>query len=157
LGTRASGLVLLALTGAGCGLGDVQPVPLYDAGNRRSPDQVATLGGYVASVDGRDVSALGGAFELLPGCHIVTTPTHWGNMSTNSGVSVTTGAVTFAVSMQAGHRYSIVSASDQNGAPTFRVTIRMDEANLAGEFIGSFAPVKTSAELEACRRAQTAP
>jgi hypothetical protein len=152
LGTRASQLLLLLACGAGCGFGAEQPVPLYDAGNRLGPDEVATLGGYLAHVDGRDVSALGGAFEVLPGCHVVTTPTNWGSMSTTSGVSASTGAVTFAVPMVAGHHYAIISVSEQSGAPTFRVRVRMDETNASGDFVRSFDPVKTSAELDACRQ-----
>jgi hypothetical protein len=145
------------LAGAGCITTDAPAVPLYDAGNRPGPDQVATLGGYVAWVDGRDVTKLGGAFELLPGCHIVTTPTRFGGDNTTGAISATTGALTFAVSMVAGRHYLIVLGDDLNGAPTGRVTVRLNEMDAAGEAVRAIGPANSSEEIEACRREQVAP
>lgn len=125
-------------------------MPLYP-GSRLGPEQVATLGGYVAYVDGRDVSGLGGAFEVLPECHVVITPTSWGGVSTSGGVSAKTAAHIFAVPMVAGHHYSIISVSNEDSGPRSRVRVRMDETNPSGDFVRSFAPAKTPGELQACR------
>jgi len=155
LGTRASCLFLL-LAGLGCGFHDEPLVPLYP-GDRLGPGQVATLGGYVAWVDGRDVSALGGAFELLPGCHVVTTPTHWGSMYGQGGRSASTGAVTFAVPMQPGYHYLVVSTAEGTSGPTFHTRTRVDETDPAGNPVRTLERVKTAPELTACRRAQAGP
>lgn len=155
MGTRASVAFVLLLASAGCGFHEEPLVPLYP-GNRLGSDQVATLGGYVAWVDGRDVSALGGAFELLPGCHVVTTPTHWGGMTSSGGRSATTGAVTFAVLMQAGYHYLVVSTAESTG-PRFHTRTQVDETDPAGNTARSFERVKTAAEIEACRQAPAAP
>jgi hypothetical protein len=145
-------LFSLPWAGAGCGFHEEPPVPLYP-GERLGAGQVATLGGYVAHVDGRDVGTLGGAFELLPGCHVVATPTHWGGGNSYGGVAATTGVVTFAVPMVAGNHYLVITESGGgNSAPTAQVTVRVDESNPGGDFVRSFERVKSSAEVEACRQ-----
>lgn len=71
----SSGLVL-AVTILGCIAGEGRGYPLYpttDAGPM-APSRVARLAGYVRFVDGVDVSEHGTTFELLPGCHLVGTP-----------------------------------------------------------------------------------
>ena len=80
------------------------------AGARPSPTQVATLTEeklipgnkcsvcmrpLIKSIDGREVSDLGGYFELLPGCHRVQTED---------------GSAFFPLNMRPGFRYSIVRA-----------------------------------------------
>ena len=166
MGTPGRALVGLALclavclaflAATGCVTMDAPAVPLYDAANRPGPDQVATLGGYVAWVDGRDVSKLGGAFELLPGCHIVTTPTRWGGDNTTGAVSATTGAVPFAVPMVASHHYLVVIVDNLRGAPTGRVTVQVTETDAAGGSVRAIAPASSSGEIEACRREQASP
>jgi hypothetical protein len=53
------------------------------------------------------------AFELLPGCHIVRTPTRWKRGSDQGdlqigGIVASTGELTFAVPMKPGYAYEIV-------------------------------------------------
>jgi hypothetical protein len=58
---------------AGCAsTADVRGCPLY-SGARRPRADVAELLGPVALVDGAEVPSGIGAFELLPGCHLVRT------------------------------------------------------------------------------------
>jgi hypothetical protein len=156
LGTRADLLLMLGLlAGAGC-ITDAPAVPLYDAGNRLGPDQVATLGGYVGWVDGRDVSKLGGAFELLPGCHIITTPTTSGGSTTTGATKITTSPTTFAVPMVAAHRYLVDIKEGMRGGPSFEVTVQIDEMDPTGEPIRSLHPA-TGAEIQACRQQTIVP
>jgi hypothetical protein len=71
--------------------------PLYpsDTG-RRDESEVALLGGYVQFVDGQDVGSHGGLFEVLPGCHVIGTPSRWlASSPTGTGaVTASTGKVT---------------------------------------------------------------
>jgi hypothetical protein len=113
---------------------------------------VATLGGYVASVDGRDVSKLGGAFELLPGCHVITTPTGWGASSGMGAIKATTGAVTFVVPMFPGRRYLLVT----NPAPLDRVTVQINEMDATGHSLRAIWPARSTAEVLACHMATLA-
>ncbi|HVV51964.1 MAG TPA: hypothetical protein VHO06_20005 [Polyangia bacterium] len=132
MGTPASGLLLLALLGgAGCIMETERGVPLYDLPARPGLDQVAPLGGYVAAVDGRDVSELGGAFELLPGCHVVTTPTHWGNGGRYDPVTANVSALELPIAMVAGRHYLVVS-SNTHGAPVGRATLDVSETDAHG-------------------------
>jgi hypothetical protein len=129
-----------------CIVGSERGLPLYTAAERPSVDQVATLAGYVATVDGRDVSALGTVFELLPGCHFVETPTQWGGQTRSGGISATTGRRTFVVPMVAAHL--VVTDVDR---PMRVATVRMNETDVAGRPVRSFPPHATRAEVDACR------
>src|SRR5579863_6922486 len=141
---------LLAIEG--CITTDQQAVPLYDQPTRLGRDQVATLGGYVASVDGRDVSKLGGAFELLPGCHVITTPTGWGASSGMGAIKATTGAVSFVVPMFPGRHYLVVS----NPGPLGTVTVQINEMDAAGHDLRAIWPTRAAEEVLACHMATMA-
>jgi hypothetical protein len=143
------------LAGSGC-IPDAPAVPLYDVGNRPDPGQVATLGGYVGWVDGRNVSKLGGAFELLSGCHVITTPTTSGGSTTTGAAKVTTSPITFAVPMVAGRHYLVDIKEGTTGGPSFEVTVQIDEMSPSGEPIRSLQPA-TQAELQACREQPSPP
>jgi len=52
---------------------------------------------YVLAVDGKDVSAHGRSFDLLPGCHIVVTPSKSGTMDSTGRSLITTGPRKFAI------------------------------------------------------------
>ena len=150
MGTRASalGLLLLAVA-AGCIAETERAVPLYDLPTRPYLEQVATLDGYVATVDGREVRKLGGAFELLPGCHLVTTPTHWGNGSRYNPVTANTRAISLLIPMLAGHHYSIVNGSTSNGAPIGVATLDISETDAAGHAVER-SPTETAELFKAC-------
>ena len=68
-------LVGLTLVATGCGsAGAERGFALYP-GPRAAADQVATIDGPIATIDGQDVSSHGSTFEVRAGCHVVTTKT----------------------------------------------------------------------------------
>jgi hypothetical protein len=157
LGIRADLLLTLGLlAAAGCITTEQQLVPLYDEPTRLGADQVATLGGYVGWVDGRDVSKLGGAFELRPGCHVITTPTTSGGSTPTGATKITTSPTTFAVPMVAGRRYLVDIKEGMRGGPSFEVTVQVDEMDPTGEPIRSLQQA-TFAEIRACRQQPSPP
>lgn len=114
----------------------VSPVPLRT-------DQVAILAGYVATVDGHDVTGLR-PVELLPGCHVVTTPITWSKGSPTTGLAVsTTGPLTFVLPMQGGRRYTL-SGTTSGG----RVYIRALETTAEGTAVSTTGPVLEGQEGE---------
>jgi hypothetical protein len=151
-GTPARALLLLLVGCAACITQSTQAMPLYSPSDAVGAAQAVLLSGYIARVDNRDVSALGDLFEVLPGCHIVTTPTRWGTETSASGMVAFTGPVTFALQMTAGHRYAVIVDTGSFGKPSFTVSVRMDETTRAGDLVRSIGPVKGSGQVEACRR-----
>jgi hypothetical protein len=157
-GSDTPGSLLVLLLGVASCITDAgRGYPLYTAASPLGPDEVATLGGYVARVDGRDVSALGGAFELRPGCHVVQTPRNWGSGNQYGAVSATTGTVTFALPMVAGRHYLVVTDADTTVRPTGGVSVRADETTTSGDPLRSIAPAKTAQEIDACRHPLSVP
>jgi hypothetical protein len=150
--TRFSTFVL-ALSAAGCITDGGKVHALYVSDTPLPPERLATLAGYVARVDGRDVSSLGaGAFELLPGCHLVETPTRWGKGSERGAVVATTGRLTFALPMRAGHSYVIDVEVGPLTAPTGSLWIRATETDASGERTGTFTPASSQDDIDACER-----
>ena len=113
---------------------------------------MALLIGYVRDVDGKDVSAHGKSFELLPGCHIVGTPSKWGTMDSTAGVVITTGPHQFAIPMKAGHSYSIEvgSSSPFLTAPTSPAYLSAREMDAGGTTTRRFAPAESPQDLRDC-------
>ncbi len=72
---RIVALFAVGVGAAGCASRiDLPGYPLYPVGERRlTVDEVARLYGPIAWVDERDVSQLGDALDILPGCHRVLT------------------------------------------------------------------------------------
>jgi hypothetical protein len=103
-------------------------------------------------VDNRDVSSFGGLLELLPGCHVIGTPSHWGEQSPGgASVNATTGRRTFALPMKGGHQYQIeVSAGEMKGS-LVRITIKGHESDLRGKKTREFEPVTSPKDIQACR------
>jgi hypothetical protein len=98
-------IAIFALSAACVSGGGPRPDRLYPPTPQPlGPQQVSTLAGYVQFVDDKDVSSLGGYFELLPGCHVIGTPSHWADQSPggNLTVTATTGRWTFALPMEGG-------------------------------------------------------
>jgi hypothetical protein len=145
-------LVAVAVAGIACMASRPASVVLYGpAAERRPADEVATLYGPIGSVDGRDVSGQGNAFELLPGCHVVTLRSKVGG--TNSG---TTGAWTatlggtFAFRMQAAHTYAIDLRAI--GDDTMSGEVRIDAWDSdAGGAKTAVPPARSGADIDACR------
>ncbi len=108
------------------------------------------LAGYVARVDQREVGSLGGIFELLPGCHVIETPTKWAEGSSYGALVATTGTITFAIPTQPAHRYEIVVEGDMPTGPVGPYTIRARESDMAGNTVRFWAPPRARDEVEAC-------
>jgi len=143
------------LFAAGCIVRAERPYPLYPVGELRpGPSAVARLGGYVRFVDGADVSKHGTSFELLPGCHVVGTPSQWGSIDSNAGgVSATTGTWVFVLATRAGYNYTIDVDTAQLTVPSGAMEpILAQERNAQGEATGTFShATNVSDSLAACR------
>jgi len=115
----------LAVAGGGClsPPGASRGYPLYpNSGGRLPVDQVASLnawlpvgaspaGGavsFIKSVNGRVVSGLDAAFELVPGCHVVETQRRLLFSSASWTRTEEVGSRVFVLHMKPGHGYSVV-------------------------------------------------
>jgi len=146
-------LMALALSAAACiSGGEPRRVRLYPASEEPSPQELATLSGFVRFVDDRDVSELIGPFELLPGCHVIGTPLEWTGRAPDGGPGAvaTTGRWTFALPMRAGHHYRIEVITGPLTAPVGTLTIKGFEEDLAGNTTREFERAKSPADIEAC-------
>jgi hypothetical protein len=116
------------------------------------PEQVSTLTGYVQFVDNKDVSTIGGYFELLPGCHVIGTPSHWGEQSAggNAVVTATTGRWTFALPMKAGRQYRIEVIVGVLTASTGPLVIKGFESDLGGNKTREFERATSRMDIESC-------
>jgi hypothetical protein len=148
-------VMTLVLSAAGCLSGaGVRPYRLYPpAPQPLGPDQVSTLTGYVQFVDDKDVSSLGGYFELLPGCHVIGTPLR-GGVPTPGRTSVgtfATGRLDFALPMRAGHQYRIENRDTGMMGPKGRFTIKAYEIDLRGNKTREFERSESPKDIEACK------
>jgi hypothetical protein len=143
------GVAVLAGT-VGCAHFQGEPQPLY-AGPAQPPGQTALLSGYVAKVDGVDVSHMAGPFSLLPGCHIVVTRNNVGDDSPSGAWSVVMAQLTFALRMQAGRAYAIQIQRQGGGSETANLKMRAVELDGSGKKLQEFPPSHGKADLEACR------
>lgn len=109
---RGLGLVLLL---SGCLAHERRGVPLYTTQGAALPlASVAKLSGPVIAVDGREVNAKGGVFELMPGCHVVVTGGRTGRFDQLYGGYVASmPKLTYAFRMRAGHSYSVELVPDR--------------------------------------------
>jgi hypothetical protein len=149
-------MTTLALSAAACISGaGVRPYQLYPpAPQPLGPEQVSTLTGYVQFVDDKDVSSLGGSWELLPGCHVIGTPSHWSEQSPggNAVVTATTGRRIFALPMKAGHQYRIEVRTGTATASTVPLTIKGYESDLRGNETRQFERATSPNDIEACNK-----
>jgi hypothetical protein len=134
----------IVFLGCACGTGKA-PTPLYpDPGRQLAANEVATLYGDVREVDGKFVSEHGGAFALLPGCHVVGVVESWGrmDMATGSGVVVKIPRLAFVMPMRGGYRYVVRIDADTT---TNRATVKAHEEDAEGNVTGQFGPVNAQA------------
>jgi hypothetical protein len=139
--------------------------PLYpNSGNRMPRDKVAELvtsmpGGasvgagsttFVKLVDGKDVSRLDTAFELMPGCHIVQTASKL--LIANEAVSWRgeLGSRTFAFLMKPGHTYVLKVELQESLGSSARVLIYGIEQDAAGGEVRRIEPAKSEDEVRSC-------
>jgi hypothetical protein len=169
---RASfvGVVLLATTLAGC-MGartETRGYPLYpESGARPPPAVVAKLsaslpggaapsGGsatFIKAVDGRDVSTLDTAFELLPGCHVVETDSRLFVANEVMSWSGEIGSRTFAFEMKPGYSYTVVVELAERMGGSAGVSVYGVEQDERGAETVKIAPLASGAEAQACRNA----
>jgi hypothetical protein len=149
--------VTFALSAAGClASGGVRPYRLYPTTPQPlGPQQVSTLTLYVVAsetgaqvVDDKDVSSFGGYFELLPGCHIISTPTPPGG---KYRAAATESRWTFALPMRAGHQYLIERRAGEAMSPTGWFTIKGYESDLRGNRTREFEHVASAKDIDACQ------
>jgi hypothetical protein len=144
----------LALAAAACmSGGGAPPYRLYPPGPQPlAPEQISTLAGYVQFVDNKDVSSFGGYLELLPGCHVIGTPSHWGDQSPGGvAVNATTGRWTFALPMKAGHQYRIEVGSGVMAGSLVPITIKGYESDFRGKKTREFEHATSLKDIQACR------
>jgi len=147
-----SWLVVLATIWAGaCITGTRRGYPLYANPPLLEQQQLAFLTGYVLAVDGKDVSSHGRSFDLLPGCHIVVTPSKSGSMDSTAGVVITTGPRRFAIPMKAAHSYVIeVGASGTFGELSGSGYLLGREIDEAGNTTRKFVPATSPQDVRDC-------
>jgi predicted outer membrane repeat protein len=124
-------VLLPCLVSTGCIAGSERGYPLYPVADvRPDANAVAHIGGYVRFVDGVDVSAHGTSFEVLPGCHLIGTPSRWGNVTANSGgVIATTGKIDFVLLTRPGQSYTIAVETGVASGPYTSIAVVGYERN----------------------------
>jgi len=149
-----SWLVLMFGLSFGCaGSGQLRGFPLYDASGEALPrERVALLTGDIQVIDGQNVSALGRWFELLPGCHVVTTSPEWQVRveSSASGILPPNGQLTYAMNMKAGYRYEIQPRLWQLRRSQFLI-ISAYEKDPGGAVMREFVPAMSETDLAGCQ------
>src|SRR6478672_10041951 len=100
--------VCVSLLG-GCIVHETQGYPLYQPSSpTRPPGQIARVFGPLAKVDDRDVTSLGTAFDLEPGCHVLEVRGDFLQLDTGGAARPTEDRrFVFAVMMSAGYVYSV--------------------------------------------------
>ena len=145
------GVILLFAVGcavSGCA-NNFRGTALYP-GERRERSEVAQLVGPITSVDSVSVPNRQGAFELLPGCHIVETCGSFGGSNGISAWSIWIPNLVYAIEMQAQARYTIEDASEAavGLAPSMASRVIAREEDAQGK-VRVLKPA-TSAELQSC-------
>jgi hypothetical protein len=111
---------------------------------------------FIKAVDGRDVSTLDTAFELLPGCHVVQTDSRLFVANEVMSWSGEIGSRTFAFDMKPGYSYSIVVELAERMGGSAGVSVYAVEQDPWGAQTVTMAPLAPGAEAGACRGAGTA-
>lgn len=133
---------VLPLLLAACVGRETRGVPLYP-GPARGADEVAGLIGDIDTVDGRDVSSSERSFEVLPGCHVVTTRARVAQGWTVAGIPP---RWTFVIQVQAGHGY-VLEYTGRSGTSAMNAL----EKDARGQIVASLAPTSDRALIERCR------
>jgi hypothetical protein len=146
-------LLVLAIGCGSCLAGRGRGYPLYATDLARKPDEVAQLTGYVSKVDGNDVAEHGNAFELLPGCHIIVTPSEWGKVGESGGIIVKTGHATFALPMKAARQYLVEVQAGPVGGASAGARLVAIEKDMQGNEIKVFGPASSGDDIASCKAA----
>jgi hypothetical protein len=111
---------------------------------------------FIKAVDGRDVSTLDTAFELLPGCHVVQTASRLFVANEVMSWSGELGSRTFAFEMKPGYSYTVVVEFAEHMGNAASVSVYGVEQDPRGAETVRIAPVAPGAEAGACRDAGAA-
>jgi hypothetical protein len=130
---------------------DVPGYPLYPASPRLPRAQIARLFGPIGTVDGRNVADLGDGFELLPGCHIVSTRSDAIESTSEVSVPGRPRGRVFALPMQPGFTYVVKRQVLSGMGSEIRIVTFADEIDAGGSRVRTIEPAKSSIELSACR------
>lgn len=119
-----------------------KPIPWYlPTEPAPAQEQLAHLAGYVQVVDGRDVSSLGTSFDLLPGYHVVQTPSRWAHTELNvGGMYCITGRLSYTIQMRAGYWYVGQVDMEKTGGDTYKCRVRVYENDGQGRATQTFNP-----------------
>ena len=148
---RSWGVLLFGLS-FGCA-GQTRGVPLYGvSAEQLARERIALLNGDVQLIDGQNVSDLGRWFELLPGCHVVTTSPLWRARveSSASGIIPPNGQLTYAMNMKAGYRYVIEGRMLQQRRSQILIITAL-EKDPEGTVTQELVPATSEADLEGCQ------
>lgn len=150
--TRPSTACALAIALTGCISATPRGTPLYPAaGPTRDVSEVAQLIGEVASVDGQSTSSGLNSFELLPGCHVVTTRTSWGKRDESGAMFGNMPRFSFAIMMVANRsyhfEYDLMNRTGSGGT----LALKVYEKDVDGNVLAEFQPAATQAELDRCQ------
>jgi hypothetical protein len=120
-------------------------------GVRRERTEVAQLVGPVTSVDFTPVPNQQGAFELLPGCHIVEIGGSFGGFTRGSAWGIWIPHFFYAMQMQAQGRYTIEDATGAavGLAPSMTSRVIAREEDAKGT-VHVLQPASSGAELQQC-------
>jgi hypothetical protein len=141
---------------------EIPAYPLYPNPERRlDPSKVAKLfaqssaptsSAIIKIVDGRNVAAQeAGAFELLPGCHVVQTTDNLVMANDYVTWRGNPGPRVFALRMKAGRTYVVRLDLNQGIGLTARISIRAMEQDPQGATTATFDPATTAEDIKACR------
>lgn len=130
-------ILLIACVG-----GPARGVALYP-GPVRETTTIATLVGDIESVDGRQVSNAGRTFELLPGCHVVTTRAR---VARGWSVPAIPPEFTFVIQFQAGRGY-VLEYSGRSGTATMNAL----EKDAQGNVLSSLVPTSDKDSIARCQ------
>jgi hypothetical protein len=147
----AASLVAAASFLSGCIVRGGDSRPLYP-GDPRPPAEVARLVGPIGTVDGEDVSRMGKAFALLPGCHVVKLAPKTGQINTlggSGGYVASLPAAIYPFHMQAGHTYEIEVVIESSSGSTGPILIRAWDRDGRGGS-SEVSPATSTAEIDDC-------
>lgn len=116
---------------------------------------VAELMGPIGKVDGRVVLNQGGAFELLPGCHVVELdrrPLNNDNLSSDVYLTGEFPPTTYAIRMKAGASYIIRrNFSGSGGGSMIGIQLSAQEEDASGR-VTDLNPMKSLDEIHECNQ-----
>jgi len=129
--------VCVSLLG-GCIVHETQGYPLYQPSSpTRAPGQIARVFGPLAKVDDRDVTSLGKAFDVEPGCHVLQVRKDFLQLDTGGAARpLDERPIVFAVMMSAGYIYSVERMSVETGGDRGRFWIEVRETTPDGTVSG---------------------